>query len=124
MEPIITYKSVRNGYARINKEGMLEITIPKFLKHDKKFEENLVQRGEKLWKYYHTKEKIQTANEGMTTLFGESIPISEITQNPKKLQQELKKILEEYARPFLDKYSETLGKKYAQLNIRKTTSKR
>ena len=124
MEHIITYKSVRNGYARINKDGMLEITIPKFLKNDEKFKASLLQKGEKIFKSYHAKEKIQTANDGMTTLFGERIPISDITPNPKKLQPELKKILEEYARPFLDKYSTLLGKKYIQLNIRKTTSKR
>ncbi|MEI7563063.1 MAG: hypothetical protein WCJ39_05265 [bacterium] len=124
MEHIITYKSVRNGYARINKDGILEITIPKFLKHDKKFEECLVQKGEKLQQKYLKKEKIQTANDGMTTLFGEPISISEITPNPKKLQTELKKILEEYARPLMDQYSSLLGKKYIQLNIRKSTAKR
>jgi predicted metal-dependent hydrolase len=124
MEPIITYKSVRNGYARINKDGMLEITIPKFLKNDKKFEENLVQRGQKLWKHYHTKEKIQTANEGVTTLFGEPISISEVTAKPSKLKEELKTILAEYARPLMDHYSALLGKSYKELSIRKTSSKR
>ena len=124
MEPTITYKSVRNGYARINTKGNLEITIPRFLKHDEKFKENLLQRGRKLQENYLKKEKIQTVNEGLTTLFGEPIAISELTPNPKKLPQELKNILEEYARPLMDHHSSLLGKQYKQLSIRKSTAKR
>ena len=142
MEPIVQYKAIRNGYARINAEGNLEISIPRFLKHDEKFKENLIQRGKKLQENYQKKEKIQTVNEGWTTLFGEPISISDIIAIPsssglppkkshqtsfsssKKLKEELKTILAEYARPLMDHYSALLGKSYKELNIRKTSSKR
>jgi hypothetical protein len=40
----IVYKNTRNAYARINRDGVVVFTIPKFKKNDEKFLAEFLQK--------------------------------------------------------------------------------
>ncbi|HCB51633.1 TPA: hypothetical protein DEP21_03595 [Patescibacteria group bacterium] len=124
MQPEIIYKPIRHGYARINKEGVLQITIPSRLRGDQKFIDMLVEKGQKLLKRYQARTHIDTVTHDEVLLFGEKIPVSEIAPSIKKLPAILKQTLFDYVTPMLDEYSKKLGIDYRGLKIRKTKSKR
>ena len=119
----ITYKHIRNGYVRINPDWSLQITIPTRLKHDEKFKNDLIAKGEILLKRYSKRTHIQTHGDDFVMLFGELVPKDELPSY-KNLKTYLKETLEEYSRPLLDKYSEIIDHKYHKLIIRITHSKR
>lgn len=124
MNAIIQYKPIRHGYARINNEGKLIITIPNKLKNNEWFKNILLEKGNQLLARYQKKTHIQASDKESVLLFGERVPTTDIAPNTKKIPQALKEILQEYAEPILDHYSEKLGIKYRNLTIRKTKSKR
>lgn len=124
MKYIITYKSIRHWYARINNAWDVEITIPTRLKGNEEFKGSLLKKAEQLHTRYHKKTHLQTQGKDFVLLFWESVPIQEIAPNPKKITSTLKKILQEYTEPIIQKYSDLIWKKYASLHIRKTRSKR
>lgn len=129
----IIYKNTRHGYARIDKEGNLLITIPLF-KKGTKFEEIMIEKGEKLLKNYNKRTHIDAIQQDHIVLFGEQVPLDDIKElYPKHFSNSkfqisnsklLKSILEEYAKPILDECSKKIGKSYQKITIRKTTSKR
>jgi len=128
MQYEIIYKRVKHGYVRINREWVLQITIPKLLQHNQKFKNELIQKAEVLWDRYQKKQKLHTRDEEFVTLFGEKIPRQEIfgakrysnaTENKK-----LKKILLEYVTEFCDLYAEQLGSSYKNITIRQLKAKR
>jgi len=118
----ITYKSIRNGYVRINPDGSLAITIPKRLKNDEKFKNILIQKWEILLKKYNKRTHIQTHGDDFVMLFGELVPKNELP-NVKNMKTYLKETLEEYSTSLLDKYSKLIGENYTKLTIRLTHSK-
>lgn len=133
----IRYKPIRHGYARIDKEGNLLITIPLSKKWNKTFEEILISKGKKLHERYHKRTHITPIQNESILLFGEQVPIQEFYQQYPKTRKKssawnlasftsksLKKILEEYATPIFDLYSKKIWIPYKKINIRKTTSKR
>lgn len=129
----IEYKSIRHGYARIDKDGKLLITIP-FSKKWSDFEKIMIQKGEKLLKRYSKHTHIEPIQKETVLLFGEQVPVEDFyKQYQKKLStwnlkpvttKILKKILEEYATPLFDIYSKKLWIPYKKITLRKTTSKR
>lgn len=133
----ITYKSIRNGYARIDKEGNLLITIP-LSKKGSAFEKAMITKGEDLLKRYNKRTHIDAVKQEHIMLFGEQVPLKEFYEQyppkkplPKQITSStfphfhiLKDILKEYATPILDHYSKRIGIPYQKLSIRKTTSKR
>jgi len=131
----IIYKNIRHGYARIDKDGKLLITIP-LSKKWSKFEETMIAKGQQLFKRYNKRTHIDSIQKDSILLFGEQVPIEDFyKQYPQKKQTTtshlsssiskiLKKILEEYATPIFDLYSEKLGIPYKSIIFRKTSSKR
>ena len=119
----ITYKHIRNGYVKIDTDGSLQITIPTYLRHDEKFKNILITKGETLLKKYNKKTHIQMHGHDFVMLFGELVPKDELPAH-KNLKTYLKETLTEYAKPLLDKYSQMIGYKYTKLIIRVTHSKR
>lgn len=120
----IKYTDTRHGYARINKEWKLVISIPNFLRNDKKFHESLISKWQKLISRYNKKTHINIITDDEISLFGEATKKSELWKNQKQIQSELKKILYEYCEPILDSLSATIWKKYSELKIKKLKSKR
>jgi len=118
----IIYKKIRHGYARIQTDGTLLITIPMKLKNNEAFKQDLIDRGEQLLKKYSQKNRIQTHGSDFVMLFWEQVPKSELPAI-KDLKDYLKETLHEYAKPLLDEYSETIGYTYNKITIRKTKSK-
>lgn len=129
----IMYKPIKNGYARIDKDGKLLITIP-IRKKWSEFEKIMIQKWEKLLQRYNKHTHIKAIHEDSILLFGEEVPIGDIKkQYPKYFSNAkfqisnsklLKEILADYATPLFDTYSEKIGIKYTKLSFRKTTSKR
>lgn len=101
----------------------LEITIPIYLKRDKKFKEGLIIKWEQLLLKYQKRTHIQTHSKDSVMLFGELVSKKELPPH-KNLDDYLKETLAEYATPLLEKYSEMVGHKYHKLTIRKTKTKR
>lgn len=133
----IIYKPIRHGYARIDKEGKLLITIPLSKKWNKTFEEILMFKGQELLKRYNKRTHIAPLQEDSILLFGEQVPLKEFYAQYPQIKTKpspvylwpsttkiLKKILEEYATPIFDLYSKRLGIPYKSIIFRKTTSKR
>ncbi len=131
----IECKTIRHGYARIDKNGELLITIPLSKKNDQNFIDELIKKGEQLLKRYNKRTHITPLQKDTILLFGEEIPSKEFykTYNKKQLSTSnlspstkklLKVILEEYATPILQSYSQKIGIEYKKLTIRKTASKR
>ncbi|MBU0626841.1 DUF45 domain-containing protein [Patescibacteria group bacterium] len=118
----IIYKRTRHGYARIQTDGKLLITIPIKLKNDEKFKQSLIEKGEKLLKKYSQKNRIQTHGSDFVMLFGEQVPKSELP-SIKEMKNYLKETLYEYAQPLLDEYAQKIGYTYNKITIRKTKSK-
>jgi predicted metal-dependent hydrolase len=117
----IEYKQIRHGYARIDDEGNLKITIPSYLRNNEKFKASLIAKGQTLLKKYQKKEHILTSDKDSVLLFGERIPLTDlyeqynkifpkpVTRNSKLVTSKfLKEILAEYSSPILQKYSEKL----------------
>ena len=131
----IEYKHIRHGYARIDKEGQLLITIP-LSKKWSAFEAIMIQKWEKLLKRYNTRTHITTIQEDTILLFGEQVSLKDFYQQyPQKAQPAtfklspvtskiLKEILKDYATPILEHYSKEIGIAYTKLSVRKTVSKR
>lgn len=124
MQPEIIYKSIRHGYARINKEGNLQLCIPSRLRGNQTFLADLLKKGQKLIKRYESKNHVQTIDVDSVILFWEQVPVWELATTPKKLPSRFKQTLYDYSKPILDEYSKTLGIDYRDLKIRKTKSKR
>ena len=126
----ILYKNIRNGYARIDKNGELLITIPTRKKNDQKFIDELTKKWEQLLKRYNKHTHIDPIQKDSVLLFGEEVPLEEIyKQYPIKKTEKnhtkiLKEILADYATPIFDEYSKKIGIKYTKLSFRKTSSKR
>jgi len=131
----IEYKNIRHGYARMDKDGNLLITIPLFKKWSE-FETIMIKKWEKLLKSYNTRTHINPIQKDTILLFGEQVPIKDFYKYHITKKQPapwnllpattkfLKKILEEYATPMFNEYSHKLWIKYQKLSIRKTSSKR
>ncbi len=130
----IVYKHIKNGYARIDKEGKLLITLP-IRKKWTEFENIMIEKGQKLLNRYNKHTHISAVQEHRILLFGEEVPLKEFyEQYNKKIPSSsdllpsatkiLKKILEEYSAPLFDIYSKKLWIPYQKLIFRKTSSKR
>lgn len=130
----IEYKHIRHGYARIDKDGELLITIPMLKKWDTQFENILIEKGQQLLKRFQKKIHLYPIQKESILLFGEQVPMEDIQKQyikrPTKWNEKLAthkilvKILQEYATPLVEKYSEKVGKDYKKLGCRRTKSKR
>ncbi len=118
----IIYKNTRHGYARIQPDGTLLVTIPKYLKNNEAFKQDLIARWELLLKKYSQKTQIQTHGSDFVLLFWEKVAKEELPAM-KELKNYLKETLHEYSKPILDEYSEKIGYTYNKITIRKTKSK-
>lgn len=119
----IKYTKTRHGYARLDKEWNLTISIPTFLRNDKSFHENLIAKWQKLIDRYTKKSHLATITEDKILIFWESTNKSDLWNNPKEINLELKKVLYEYSKSVLDEISEDIWKKYTELKIKKLKSK-
>lgn len=123
MQPEIIYKPIRHGYAKITKEGNLQLCIPSRLRDNQKFQNDLLERWQKLLLRYNKKNHIKTETDDYILIFGEQVPLEELAQTAKERTAELKQILYDYAKPILDEYSQKLWIKYKELKIRKVIAK-
>jgi hypothetical protein len=78
MKYSITYKNIRHGYARIDEEGILKITIPSYLKNNEKFKEKLISKGQQLLGKYKKKVHILTSDKDSVLLFGERVLLEDL----------------------------------------------
>ena len=81
---IIEYKPIRHGYARINDEGKLLISIPRRLKNNESFLNALLEKGKTLLARYQKKTHILTSDEESVLLFGERIPLTDFLKQHNK----------------------------------------
>ncbi|MDR2540921.1 MAG: M48 family metallopeptidase [Candidatus Peribacteria bacterium] len=133
----ITYTRNRNAYIRVSPEGTVLFTIPQRCKHNEKFVQKLMEKGEKMWIRHQARPKVEKWNEEGVMLFGEWVSweetgglqtmvpsIGKISKDSRRFEKKLKEILYEYSKEWLDIFSEKLGKKYQSLTIRKAKSRR
>lgn len=80
MDMKIECKTIRHGYARIDKNGELLITIPLSKKNDQNFIDELIKKGEQLLKRYNKRTHITPLQKDTILLFGEEIPLEEINK--------------------------------------------
>jgi len=123
MQAEIIYKPIRHGYAKITKEGNLQLCIPSRLRDNEKFKKQLLEKGEKLLIRYNKKNHIQSVTDEYVLLFGEQVPLQDLAPTVQKRIAELKQILYDYAKPILDEYSQKISINYKELKIRKVTAK-
>ena len=69
MQPEIIYKPIRHGYAKITKEGNLQLCIPSRLRGNVKFQEQLLEKGEKLLVRYKKKNHIKIETDDYILVF-------------------------------------------------------
>ena len=129
----IIYKNIRHGYARIDKDGKLLITIP-LSKKWTVFENMMITKGEQLMKRYSKHTHIDPIQKETVLLFGEQVPIEDFYQQYKKkisswnlklvTKKLLQEILRDYVTPLFDLYSKKLWIPYKSIIFRKTKSKR
>ncbi len=119
----IIYKSIRHGYAKITKEGNLQLCIPSRLRGNQKFQQALLEKWQKLLIRYNKKNHIATETDEYILVFGEQVPLGDLAPTAKKRTAELKQILYDYAKPILDEYSQKLWINYKELKIRKVIAK-
>jgi len=126
----IIYKKVKNGYARIQTDGSVLITIPKFLRYNKKFEAQLIEQAQKLLQRQEKRKQIISCTETHLQLFGESVMLTEIDtsilkKTSKKDVYELfcEQTLLDYLHPEVDKYSSELGFEYRSIKVKRLKSK-
>ena len=125
----IAYKNTRNAYARINRDGVVVFTIPKFKKNDEKFLAEFLQRWEKLYQRYSKKEKLKSTTDDELLIFWEKLSWSDFFDNDKSYskatkEKKLKEILLEYSKERVDKFSNDLWIPYKSLTIRKMRARR
>ena len=82
----IEYKNIRHGYARIDKEGKLLITIPLRKKNDQLFIDELTKKGEQLLQRYNKRTHITPLQKDTILLFGEQVPLENIYKTYQKKQ--------------------------------------
>lgn len=123
MQTEIIYKPIRHGYAKITKEGKLQLCIPSRLRGNQKFEDELLSKGKKLIERYKKKNHIEPVTDKYVLVFGEQVSLFDVASSQKKIQSELKNILYEYAKPLFDEYSKKIWIPYKELKIRKVSAK-
>ncbi len=114
----VEYKHIRHGYARIDKDGKLLITIPLYKKNDQHFIDELTKKGQQLLQRYNKRTHIDPIQKDTILLFGEQVPMEDVKKHyPKYFSNAkfkisnsklLKSILEEYATPLIHTYSERI----------------
>ncbi len=119
----IIYKPIRHGYAKITKEGNLQLCIPSRLRGNQKFQQDLLEKWQKLLIRYNKKNHITTETDEYILVFGEQVPLIDLAPTVQKRTAELKQILYDYAKPILDEYSQKLEIDYKELKIRKVHAK-
>jgi predicted metal-dependent hydrolase len=131
MQYEIIYKRIKNGYAKIQHDGSVQITIPYILRNNKKFEQALLLQAEKLRTKQQQKTKIHSRNAESLYLFGEDIALEDIEianlrVNSKRDKYELffQQTLLEYVEPLVAEYSTKIGYTYTSISIKRLTSKR
>jgi predicted metal-dependent hydrolase len=128
----ITYTHNRNAYIKVLDTGSVLFTIPQRCKNDKTLLHQLFQKAETLRKRHQNRPKVEKRNAEGIVLFGEWMKREEFSPNgetfsstnPSKLEKQLKAILYEYAKEWLDIFSQKLQTPYHSLIIRKAKSKR
>jgi len=120
MEPEIIYTYNRNWYAKI-KNGKLIIEIPFFLKNNKKFTQNLIEKWQKLLERQKKYNHIKAIEDDSLLIFGEVVEKSEIKWN---LDKNLRQILLEYIEELVDEFSKKLWYKYQSIRVWKAKTKR
>ncbi len=124
MDYTILYKHIKNGYARIDKDGKLLITLP-VRKKWTEFERIMIKKWEDLLKRYNKRTHITPIQEASILLFGEEVSKEQLMQEHTwTIKNITKEILRDYSTPIFDFYSKKLGISYQKLIFRKTTSKR
>jgi len=132
MQYSIVYKAVKHAYIKIDRNGIVKITIPRFVLHKKHYEEQLIQKAEQMRNKSQNKilNKIQRWTDEHLLIFGEEVPRKEvnITGDSHKTQKSYakigKKILLEYITDQAQKYAKTIGYEYADIKIKLLRSRR
>jgi hypothetical protein len=121
---IVHYKSIKNGYARINKDGILELSVPKLWKLKPELILHLVAKAKNLeLRHAQIKTPAQATEEG-TMLFGEWVSWDQLGCEAETSLPQLASELYEYSKPILDDYAARIGKSYHSLSIKKSKTKR
>ena len=123
-EYIVIYKSIKNAYARINKDGILQLSVPNAWKNKPHIILNLLEKAKHLEvRHAQTQSPAQATEEGMM-LFGEWVSWDVLGCSVDTSFPQLTSELYEYAKPILDDYAARIGKDYQTLSIKKSKTKR
>ncbi len=116
---IIIKKGIRHGYAKIDAEGKVFLTVPHCLRNDQKFIDQLQLQAAKLQQKIQKKEQIQIFSPAGVMLFGERVAFEDLEsfKTAKAWKSFFQQTLQEYARPLLDHYSNLLGYQDVPLRI-------
>lgn len=120
---IITYKSIKNWYARINRDGILELSVPNSWKKKPELVESLLDKAKHLKQKHDIRKEPGQANDDGVFIFGEWVSREDLDCTAKTSLPQLKSLLYDYAKPVLDDYSERIGKSYHSLTIKKSKTK-
>jgi len=113
----IEYKFVKNWYAKVSKNGVLKITIPRFLRFDKEFHKTIIEKWNVLLKRFNARKELKKNTISDFSIFWKSV------NKEKFLENLLKEKLYDYSFPILEKYADLLWKKVSSLQIKKLKSK-
>ncbi len=131
MQYEIIYKKVKNWYARIDSDGIVKITIPKILRYNQKFKDELIHQAQKMYQKYQKKQQVDALTEHSLQLFWEQVSLKDLDLSPfkkSKTQSKYDKFFQqtllEYIEPYVDKYASQLWYSYQNIKIKKLKSKR
>lgn len=120
---IINYKAIKNWYARINKDGILELSVPNSWKKRPDAVTSLLNKAKSLENRYADRKIPSQLTEEGVYLFGEWVEWIALDCTAKTSLPHLKTILYDYSKPILDDYAQRIGKKYDELTIKKSKTK-
>lgn len=116
---IIIKKGIKHGYAKIDAEGKVFLTVPHCLRNDQKFIDQLQLQAAKLQQKIQKKEQIQIFSPEGVMLFGERVAFEDLEKftTTKAWKSFFQQTLEDYARTLLDHYAHLLGYQRIPLRI-------
>lgn len=116
---IIIKKGIKHGYAKIDAEGKVFLTVPHRLRNDQNFIDQLQLQATKLEQKVQKKEQIQIFSPEGVMLFGERVAFEDLEKftTTKAWKSFFQQTLEDYARTLLDHYAHLLGYQRIPLRI-------
>lgn len=78
MQYTIKYTTNKNGYARVQRDGTILISIPQWQRFNKRFEKILIEKAEQLHSRREKKKQWEVMRENEVMVFGERVKKSDL----------------------------------------------